>query len=186
MAGARARPAHPGERGEPGVPAASRSSGVPELGGARLEVWCSSVARSPPAMAVFAAVSSALPALYRLPARSPFSAARSSLAAASSASRPFASSSVFGHRLLAIALGFALGDRASSPAVRGMETVTASAASVTSGSSIYDFVVKVLRRLVPAVWPCFFFSSSLYCSLLWPGSFFSPLFFFFSLRLRPA
>jgi hypothetical protein len=53
---------------------------------------------------------------------------------------------VFGKRLGGSVLGFALGNSASSTAVRGMETVNASAAQVQSGSSIYDFVVKVLLR----------------------------------------
>nr|QCF46617.1 ascorbate peroxidase [Pohlia nutans] len=81
--------------------------------------------------AVAAAV--ALPAaLCRLSSRSP-SFARSTSSSSSSAS------SVFGHRLL----GLTLGTAASSSSVRAMDTnVSASAAQVTSGNSIYDFVVK--------------------------------------------
>lgn len=96
------------------------------------------------AMAAFAAVtfvSSCLPSSIARHSRSPLAtAARTSVAA--SASRSFASSSVFGRRLVGSVLGFTLGISASS--VRAMETVSASA-QVTSGSSIYDFVVKVFR-----------------------------------------
>jgi glutathione peroxidase len=75
----------------------------------------------------------ALPAaLCRISSRSSALAARSPR---------FASSSVFGHRLAASLLGVTLGNAAASPSVRGMDTVSASAAQVKSGSSIYDFVV---------------------------------------------
>jgi glutathione peroxidase len=91
-----------------------------------------------------AAVSSSLPiALSCLRLRAPLcTAARTFLAPAASASSSSAPSSVFGKRLGGSVLGFALGNSASSTAVRGMETVNASAAQVQSGSSIYDFVVK--------------------------------------------
>lgn len=95
-----------------------------------------------------AAVSSSLTiALSCLRSRAPFcTAARTFLAPAVSASSSSPSSSVFGKCLGGSVLGFALGNSASSTAVRGMETVNASAAQVQSGSSIYDFVVKVLLR----------------------------------------
>ncbi|XP_024372544.1 probable phospholipid hydroperoxide glutathione peroxidase [Physcomitrium patens] len=57
------------------------------------------------------------------------------------ATASFASSSVFGRRLVGSLVGFTLGNAASSTCVRGMEPVNA-AAQVQSGSSIYDFVVK--------------------------------------------
>lgn len=93
-----------------------------------------------------AAAAAAPAALSRLSTRSPSLLTHSNSAAAacfSARSSTFGSSSVFGHRLLASLLGLTLGNSASSTAVRGMETVSASAAQVKSGSSIYDFVVKV-------------------------------------------
>jgi glutathione peroxidase len=87
-----------------------------------------------------ALVTAALPAaLSRLSSRSSAAA----VACLPSARSPrFASSSIFGHRIAASLLGFTLGNTASSKSVRAMDTVSASAASVKSGSSIYDFVVK--------------------------------------------
>lgn len=75
------------------------------------------------------------------------------------ATASFASSSVFGRRLVGSLVGFTLGNAASSTCVRGMEPVNA-AAQVQSGSSIYDFVVKV--------WVSFFFSLLIeWVSLSW-------------------
>lgn len=87
-------------------------------------------------MALLANAGVALPAaLCRISSRS------SALAAAARAPR-FAASSVFGHRLAGSLLGVTLGNAAASPSVRAMDTgVSASAAQVKSGSSIYDFVV---------------------------------------------
>ncbi|KAG0617652.1 hypothetical protein M758_4G005100 [Ceratodon purpureus] len=93
-------------------------------------------------MAALAALSASLPCLS-LHSRSLLStAARTSLATPAASPSSFASSSVFGKRLIGSVLGFTLGAASSSSSVRAMESVSASAAQVKSGNSIYDFVVK--------------------------------------------